>query len=130
MLLCTDKNGHSTVRTRCSIVNYPPLLMPSGGSILRHSTLLFVKIMGAITKRRLVCVLTIAEHRALLCRDRKLMRLLICAFMRPITKRRSLLVRIRRLWAYESNSPLSGPGCPLLHEIRRPRKAPSWSSGC
>lgn len=27
-------------------------------------------------------------------------------------------VRIRRLWPYESNSPFSGPECPLLHEIR------------
>lgn len=38
-------------------------------------------------------------------------------------------VRIRRLWAYESNSPLSGPGCPLLHEIHTGDFVPQTPEG-
>ncbi len=38
-------------------------------------------------------------------------------------------VRIRRLWLYESNTPLSGPESPLLHEIRTGNFHPQTPEG-
>ncbi|MBE7444322.1 MAG: hypothetical protein HS132_03410 [Planctomycetia bacterium] len=38
-------------------------------------------------------------------------------------------VRIRRLWPYEGNSPISGPESPLLHEIRAGNFNPQTPEG-
>ncbi|BBO16247.1 elongator protein 3, MiaB family, Radical SAM [Candidatus Brocadia pituitae] len=39
------------------------------------------------------------------------------------------IVRIRRLWPYESNTPFSGPESPLLHEIRTGNFIPQTPEG-